>query len=283
MDALESDPRLRTLPLAARMLWLLLGEYMARAGTPGVLSFAQTERLSLLVSAPLAEVETSLETLFDEGLLRQEGDTLVCPLLVDAPAPRASRAAENGRKGGRPRKGESTEAYRLRRSQTNLVLPIQGDAEKPKETQPQKAYDHEDDLSNSPIIITRAPGEVLALAREVALLAGMDPARSDWSAQEVRGWLNLGATPQAIREVVADVMTRRSGPPGNLRYFGSAIARAVAENRGSGAPAAAGTGAAPSVKGQWSRLFEAHLDAGGKPGAFPKFEAWVAAQASCAA
>lgn len=282
--AVRTDPRLRSLPWPIRAFFLVLGEAMAASENPGVLGFAENARISLLVSVPETDVGSYLETLVAEGLLlRPEGGGLVCPMLAGLPG-KASVARENGGKGGRPRKGETAEQARLRRAQPGLMLPLPGAAADTGETKPPKPHDDDDSINSDSSIITRAQGqagarEVLALAREVATLAGMDPARSDWSARDVQGWLNAGATPALVLEVVADVMTRCRQVPAGLRYFSRAIERAVAENRAAPASVAA---AAPSGQVAWGRAFEAHLAKGGRVQDFPAQAAWLAQQQQAA-
>ena len=107
------------------------------------------------------------------------------------------------------------------------------------------------------------------------------PARSAWSGQDVAGWLNAGATAELVLDVVRQVRGRAKQPPGSLRYFDKAIRFAIAERRS--APPAAGP-AAPSARPSpivaWTKAFQAHCDAGGRPGAFPAFEAWSAQHAA---
>jgi len=266
---LSADPRLRTLPLGTRMLWLLLAEAMLATGEAR-LPFAGFRRVSLLVSAPEPEIETGLETLIAEGLLVRDGDGLTCPLLAASAAPKAAVSRANGALGGRPRRGESAEAARLRRAQPGLVLPIQATRPEPGAGNP-----HDDDKAISPSSSAGARGsgaaEALALADEVARLAGMDPARSAWNAREVQGWLAAGASPALVRGTVADVMTRAKGAPANLRYFSAAIARATAA-----APASAATGPM-TPQARWAADFAAHCDRGGDPTRFPRFDGQYAA------
>ncbi|MBK1656857.1 hypothetical protein [Paracraurococcus ruber] len=270
LAALGADPRLRTLPLAARALWLLIAE--AALATGGVLPFSGSARVSLLVAAPETEIETQLETLIAEGLLVREGDGLAVPLLADvAPAVASSRA--NGARGGRPRRGETPEQARLRRSQGSMVLPLPGGAGNPAKPGAETP-DHDDDgqssSSSSPSPTARVE-PALALAREVAEMAGMDPARSAWSAREVQGWLQAGATPGLVRATVADVMTRARGVPSTLRYFTQEVERAVREGQRF-APAAA----ADTPQARWAAAFAEHCDRGGDPLRFPKPEAFAA-------
>jgi hypothetical protein len=276
LAAIQSDPRLRTLPLAARMLFMLLGEAMLAAGTPGELPFSGTQRVSLLVSAPETEVETQIETLIGEGLLQRDGDRLLAPLLA-APPQRTRSAQENGRLGGRPRRGETAAEARDRRSQGHLVLPITGGAET-QETQaakPASMIIRESSISSSvsePRAKPEAMEGILALAEELAALAGMDPAKATWSAREVQGWLAAGASPALCREVVADVMSRAKQVPGTLAYFTRALHAALAR-----------AGAAPqrevrnTAMGRWAAALEDHVAKGGDPAAFARFEQWSAA------
>jgi hypothetical protein len=240
LAAVETDPRLRTLPLAARMLFLLVAEAAARSPVPGLLPFRETARVSLLVSASETETETQLETLRREGLIRDEGQGIGVPLLLDVPA-RADAARRNGAAGGRPRKGESAEAARERR-QREMLLPLPaapgaaapGAAGKPTETQAGKP---------APIIIStistataseegegsarEAPAWV-SLGAELAALAGLDPARGGYDFRPVQGWLAAGHAPDAIRAAVQRVAAQ----PGyaasrvwTLKFFDQAVQR----------------------------------------------------------
>jgi hypothetical protein len=266
--AIGTDPRLRTLPLAARALWLLLAEAAAESG--GVLPFSGFARVSLLVAAPEPEVETWMETLIGEGLLRREGEALAVPLLADAP-PSAAASRANGARGGRPRRGETPEQARLRRAQPSIPLPIPGGAE--TQAKPGAGNsDHDDQIESSSDSSSARAEDVLALAHEVATLAGIDPARSAWSARDVQGWLAAGATAELVRATVADVMTRAKGPPAGLRYFTGAIQRAIEVAR-----ASAPTPKPVTPQGRWAAAFADHCDRGGDPLRFPKFEAWQAA------
>jgi hypothetical protein len=233
MQAIAADPRLRTLPLAARMLWVLILEAM---GADAVLPFASASRIALLVAAPETEVETQLQTLIAERLLAREGDTLVCPMLAAA-ATRADAARANGRRGGRPRAGESAAEARDRR-QREMLMPMPAAAPEPSETQaakpPPDDHDHYESLieeSSSHDARESSAEAAVRLAVRLTDLAGMDPARSSWDARTVQGWLAAGADAALCAEVVADVMTRAKRPPANLRYFDRPIQAAIAARR----------------------------------------------------
>jgi hypothetical protein len=279
-DAVRTDPRLRSLPWATRAFFLLLGEAMAGAEEPGTLPFGSAARVSLLVSVPEPECETQLETLLREGLLaRTEAGGLAAPLLLPRSA-KARAAQENGQKGGRPRRGETPEAARLRRAQAPLMLPVAGGAVPATETQPRKPSDDDDQIESKSSDHQTRVREALALAEQVAEAAGMDPARSVWHARDVQGWLAAGATAELVLDVVRDVMSRAKAPPAGLRYFNRAIDAAIAERRT--ARPAATVAAAPSPRVRWGKAYEAHMAAGGAWNDFPRFEAWAAEHATAA-
>ena len=266
--AYRTDPRLRSLPYLTRAFFLLLGEAMAGSENPGTLGFGSVSRVSLLVSVPETEVETQLETLLAEGLLvRTEAGGLACPLLV-GPPPRQAAAQENGRKGGRPRKGESLEACRLRRSQGALALPLAGCvAETQAKPKPETPTTTTTEVSNSSVVKSLSTPRVLLhaeLGADLAELAGMDPVRQRFDYQPVREWLEAGFAAAEIREAVREVVTRPSFVPGkatSLRYFDRPVRAACAPQQGVGAasPAATGRVALPPPEGPSD--FERALDA----------------------
>jgi hypothetical protein len=209
-----------------------------------VLPFREPARVSLLVSASETETETQLETLRREGLIRDEGAGIGVPLLLDAP-PRAEVARRNGAVGGRPRKGESKEAYRERRQREMLLpLPAAAVAAKPSETQPAKPVP----TTTTTVSVSSGSSEEggrsaretpawVSLGAEVAELAGMDGARGGFDYRPVQAWLAEGATPDQVRAAVQRVVAR----PGysarrvhSLRFFDAA----VAEQRTRPSPAA---------------------------------------------
>lgn len=243
MDAIRSDPRLATLPLSIRMLFLLLGEAAARAPVPGVVPFAEPRRVSLLVSCTETEAETGLETLETEGLIRREGGGIAVPLVQEA-ADRASVARRNGSNGGRPRKGETREAY-LARRQAAMPLPLPGGAaEKPTETEPAKppasavlvVEKNNTSLSTPTPGDARAP-EWVSLGIEVAELAGLDGARGGFDFRPVQAWLAEGVAPETIRAAVRGVAAWSgydARAVSSLGYFAKAVRREHAK----GAPPA---------------------------------------------
>lgn len=238
LAAVQEDPRLRTLPLAARMLFLLVAEAAARSPVPGVLPFAGTERVSLLVSAPVTEVETHLETLRAEGLVLLPADgTLAVPLLVEA-GNRADVARRNGQSGGRPRRGETREAY-LQRKQGEMMLPIAGGAApgsaETHETQPPKPASRATTTTSSTQVgrsgqfQSPAPEKPawVSLGEEVAELAGLDQARGLFNFQPVRAWLEAGSTAEGVRAAIRRVTSRDGFDPSRVKslgYFEGAVA-----------------------------------------------------------
>jgi hypothetical protein len=218
----KDDPRLRTLPMAARMLWVLLAEAMARPGFDGVLPFSDTRRVSLLVSETQTDVETHLETLIAEGLILREGEALACPMLREAAA-RTIAARRNGAAGGRPRKGETVEEARLRRAQGEMLMPLP----KPKETQnwetPSAGVSPRTTTTED---TTTESGAWQKLAQDAIRVAGLQLKRPDWT--PARDWLALGHSAEAILALIADIADR----PGfdaskvtSLRYFTPALSR----------------------------------------------------------
>jgi hypothetical protein len=235
LQLLRDDPRLVTLPLGARMLFLLLAEASARAEAPGVLPFADPRRVALLVSATEVETGTHLETLEAERLIRREGATLVVPAVAEV-ASRAEVARRNGAAGGRPRKGETREAY-LARRQGALPLPIAGGvAPKPEETQaakppavPSTTTYHPSSVGQvvSPPPARDATPEWVSLGQDVLDAAGIDPARWMGGFLEVKGWLDAGHAPEAILAAVQRVAARpsyRAERVRSLRFFADAVA-----------------------------------------------------------
>jgi hypothetical protein len=227
IEAVRGDPRLVTLPLAARMAFILLAEAAARAPEPGAIPFTSAARVSLLVSCAETEAETLLETLETEALIRIEAGAIRVPIVAEAAA-RTAAARENGRNGGRPRKGESREAY-LARRQAHLPLPIAGGAAaETQETEGVKAHARattttlpvesgcRGDVSPDP---ARDPYPHVALGVELEALASLDGARGGFDYRPVQAWLNAGIAAETIR----DAIEARCGQPGyeprNIRTF----------------------------------------------------------------
>ncbi len=237
---LEEDVRLRTLPMAAQMLWLKLMR-LALATDDGVLrlgsDFGFLTAVSLAVSHAETEVETALAALERRGLAERgaDGASLRLPDAVEG-AERAKAARLNGLRGGRPRKGETAEAAAARK-QGSLMLPVAGGLGETQETE-QKPRDESSraaSLASSEEKGAAAAGAGegwVALGMELAAMAGMDSARGQWNLQPVRGWLASGATPAMLREAVRRVSERpRYTPPGSLQYFAKAVAEVMAEGQ----------------------------------------------------
>lgn len=233
LDVLTSSPRLRTLPLAARMLWLELGR-AALAMDDRRIPFGSASRVSLWVSAPEPEVETQMETLLSEGLLVRDGDGLRLPLLDEAgDSPRAKASRINGSKGGRPPKRREPE-----RAQREMMLPIQGGAAAAEETQgnpsavpscaregeAKKKNSSSPSFSSSALREAReaASQEAKAVASELARLFGIGYSQPE-IAQE---WMDAGWSAELIRRVGV-AFAQQEGRPAvtSIRYLERQIAQ----------------------------------------------------------
>lgn len=224
---LHEDPRLRTLPLAAQALWLHLAHAMLRPGFDGALPFRDPRRVSLLVSAEVSEVVPLLGLLIAEGLLAEEGESLVAPLLREAEA-RVLAARRNGAKGGRPRRDETAEQA-ARRRQGELLMPIEA-PRKPPETSaagfPRTTTTSSSLSERESKSVAREETLQHQLGAEVAQIAGLDASRLD--PRPVSEWLEAGASPELVRHVVGQVSRRpgyEAGKVTSLRYFSAAILR----------------------------------------------------------
>jgi hypothetical protein len=238
LAAVNEDPRLRTLPLAARMMFLLVAEAAARSAVPGVLPFSGTARVSLLVSASETETETHLETLRAEGLLADaEGGGIAVPLLVEA-ASRAVVARRNGAGGGRPRKGETPEQAYQRR-QGAMLLAVQGGAGKPSETQAAKPVSASTTTTSDSVSSSEAVAPAwVSLGAELVEVARLDQARGGFDYRAVKGWMDQGIGAETIRAAVRRAAGRPGYDPRRVRVLGY-FAKAVDEEAARAAPAAA--------------------------------------------
>jgi hypothetical protein len=236
LSAVQEDPRLRTLPLSARMLFLLVAEAATRAPVFGVVPFSETARVSLLVSASETEVETQMETLMREGLIRAgDADGLVVPLLADAP-PRSEAARRNGAAGGRPRKGETPEAARARRQREMLLTLPGGLGAETQETQDPKPAGETGSRTTttySQVVQSAGSGACaetpawVSLGEELAELVGMDGARGGYDYRPVQAWLQAGRSAETIRAAITRVVSRpgfRREAVRSFSYFANAVA-----------------------------------------------------------
>lgn len=269
---LRAQPWFRVLDPAAKWIAMELARQVAEA--PDMrLPYSDPRRVSLSVSVSVPEAETALETLLETGLfLRDEAGGLSCPALGDLAA-RASAARENGRKGGRPRKGETPEDA-ARRRQGSLLLPVRGGHAETQETQPEprpessRGERESSSISSSVSLDARA---LVALTEELAAMAGLDPVRGGYHAGPIKAWLAAGATPELLREVVAAVRGRSTAEIGSFRYFDAAVREAIAR------PAPAPRGAASdSEDSPYIKAWREYEFAGGRPGHFPSPAEWYA-------
>lgn len=249
---IATDARLATLPMAAKWLWLSLAERAAE--TPdGVLhlgsAFGFLTGIAMLIQAAEPEVETHWQTLETRGLALREGDSVRIPDLPLLGA-RAAQARTNGGLGGRPRRGETPEQARLRRSQGHLMLPVEGGSgeavAKPTGTEagnPAVSGTTITEVRESVVSESRGkPGAGVshsALGAEIATLAGLDPVRQRFDYRPVQEWLAAGMSPALIRATVAEIVARPGFEPSrihSLRYFTPSLEQALAERRAELAP-----------------------------------------------
>jgi len=229
---LEDDVRLRTLPMAAQHLWLKLMR-LALGTDDGVLrlgsDFGFLTALSIAVSHAESETETAWKSLEARGLALRgdDGASIVMPDAAEG-AERAKSARSNGLRGGRPRKGETPEAAALRR-QGSLMLPVAGGVSEIQETErkpPGESSRAASSLASEQKEVAAAGEGFVTLGLELAEIAQMDPNKR-WNTLPVKGWLDAGASPDLLREVVASVAARAGyTPPGSLMYFAKAVADA---------------------------------------------------------
>ncbi|MBW6399996.1 hypothetical protein KPL78_19200 [Roseomonas sp. HJA6] len=249
LNRAAGDMGFRALPLLARMLWFEILAASTLAPEKGVLRFpcSVSDAVSRLVNRTETDVETDLAALADLGWLDldEDGRSVALPG-VKAASARTEAARTNGLRGGRPRKGETRETARERRQGT-LMLPMAGGAAETQETETEPRPESSR-AAAKPIAIekkeaadAREETDWVALGAELFVLAGLDPARGHHSALPVKGWLEAGAPPDLIREVVRTVAARprRDGKPiGNLMYFGRAVMEALDTARARPEPAA---------------------------------------------
>lgn len=278
-ERLEGDVRLRTLPMAAQFLWLKLMRLASTTpGFDGVLRFGSDlgfiTAVSVAVSHAESEVETALAALERRGLVERgaDGESLRLPDAEHAAA-RTEAARINGLRGGRPRKGETREAYNARR-QGALMLPLQGGAAETRETETEPGAESSRVAAASSLEVQEGsskPREAdwVSLGTDLAAIAGIDGARGGFNLLPVKGWVDAGASPDLLR----DVLRRCAARPGyrpvrSLQYFHQAVMDAMRE-AAPPEPAQPTTGYAQAMR-DWQR--------GGCQGIPPSLDEWKAAQ-----
>jgi hypothetical protein len=236
LEAFTSDPKIYTLPLAARALWLVLTRRMQEMGL-SVLMFGSEipnpAGIALMVSVSETELETQMAPLLARGLLvRREDGALESPLLAGR-VKRAETARINGLKGGRPRK-DGTPA-----GQRHMLLPNAGGLSAGSaETQAKPGAGDVGSVAKlSSLPEEKAqeakPGAVThelvqRVGHAAAEAAGLDPARQAFHFGPVRQWLEAGADAALVLRVVGEVMARPNRPvPKGLGYFSAAVLAAI--------------------------------------------------------
>lgn len=279
---LEEDVRLRTLPMAAQMLWLRLMRLAATTpGFDGVLRFGSEfgflVSVSLAVSCAETEVETALGALQRRGLVErtEDGEGLRLPD-AEAAATRSEAARINGLRGGRPRKGEGAEAYRARRQGT-LMLPIAGGAGETQETQIEPIPESSR-AAAKPIAIeakqaeARETPEWVSLGLELCTLAKLDPARGHHTVLPVKGWIDAGASPDMLRQLIRERAARPGYSAKSLNWFHQAVCEAIKR----------GTPAAPIETSGYEREVMAVWERNGRHGIPMSAAEWRASKQSAA-
>ncbi|MFC4169619.1 hypothetical protein [Teichococcus aestuarii] len=236
-----ADPNFRLLPRALKGFWVELVELLLASPTPGRVCFlgsvfASVSRL-VSISEPISEtdVETHLETFARLGLIELDREAnAILSATYRAESAKAEAARNNGKNGGRPRKGESKEEA-LARRQGNLMLPVTGGRSETQETDAEPIRE-----SSRAVTTTSSSKEVGSTAREAAAsvslghelaeIAGMNAVSGGYDFSWVRGWLSQGATPDMIRQAVRAVAARKGYSGAGIhtfKYFDGAVQRTM--------------------------------------------------------
>lgn len=240
LGMMAGDPRLRTLPAAARCVWLDLVQAM-RAASVSVLRFGSVslsrKEIAMLVANSESELEANLRPLLDRGLLVEEADGAIgAPMLVAAVA-RSEINRLNGLKGGATRRRQAEE-----RRQGHMALPIAGGADgsagavagsKPEanavSVSPAIAKLSEAEKESSAKPCTPVGFDVMQrVGDQVLEIAGINPVSFTGHFGLVRTWMGLGADERLIVETVRTVMARGSARPAGIQYFDKAVREALA-------------------------------------------------------
>ncbi|HWX48141.1 MAG TPA: hypothetical protein VNZ61_08815 [Roseomonas sp.] len=212
--------------------WLRLASLMLASPTPGRWSFlgsvsASVSRL-VSVSEPISETEaeTHLETLAAIGMIELDraANAILLPG-VAADTARAEAARINGKRGGRPLKGETPEQA-LARRQGNLALPIAGGRAETQETarkpsgESSRAVGTTTPLKEESRSTAREKPTWVSLGEEIAELAGLDPLHGGFDFRPVQGWLSEGHSRETILQGVRDAMSRPTFDARRVRWLG---------------------------------------------------------------
>ncbi len=251
---MSTDPRMRVIDAAARYLFLELARQAASLPEPGALKLGargvSAREISLMVSMPETEVETHLETLLETQLLIRDAAGVL--RIADLPAAASRRGV-----GGRPRKGETKQAYDARQRELRLLGVHAGGAasaaaENPGAETPETraetplaraklaSFSSSSLEAKEAAAAAASPPAWVLLGEKLAAIAGLDPARGAYGFEIVRHWLALpGASAEVIVEAVGRVAARPSyAPPRHLGYFAGAVTEAAHEAASAPAPPA---------------------------------------------
>lgn len=265
------------LPPAAQLLFFRLLAAAAGAEDRGHLRFPDrvSASVSRLLNRPETDVETDLAALADLGWITLDDDGRgVWMAGAKAASARAEAAQINGLRGGRPRRGESKEAARERR-QAEMLFGMQGGAAETQETKPEPKPESSrvaamassmEESSSKP----RENPVWVSLGMELAEMAGLDPAKGGHNLLPVKGWIDAGADPDVVREVIRRCVARPSYKPvRSLQWFHQPVMEAV---RKAAAPEPTEPSGYEAVLREWQR--------NGMQGSPPSLAEWRAAQAA---
>lgn len=274
-----SDLGFLSLPPMAQLLFFRLLAAAMGSDEKGRIRFpaSVSASVSRLLNRTETEVETDLATLAELGWLTLDEDGRGIWIAGAKAASAKTEAAQiNGLRGGRPRKGETAEAARERR-QGAVIVPISGGMEAGPEThgkpteESSRAAAKLIDKEEAAAATREAPAWV-SLGQELAAIAGMDGARGGFNLTPVKGWVDAGASPEVLREVVGRCAARPGyTAPRSLQYFHQPVMEALNAARPREAMPSVATGYEAALR-DWQR--------NGCQGLPPSLAEWRAAQAA---
>lgn len=238
LEIMGRDPRLRTLPVAARLLWLELVMAMKFAGV-SVLRFGERipceMGLATIAAIPVSEIAANVDALVGSGLLTRDADGALASPMLAAAVSRSEINRANALAGVAKRRARAVPGQ----MEMRVMAPVGGTehrtaSDPPSETAASAA------VGGTQLAIAK-PKEALAkqavsdadfhaAGQAAAEAAGFDPVRWTGHYGIVRQWLADGATIDLIRDVISAKMAA-GARPNQLGYFTKAIGEALARPR----------------------------------------------------
>ena len=247
LEMVTSDPRLRTLSLAARQLWLELVMAMlhsARFGGPASLlsdpASSRAKSLAMIAAATEGEVELYLPQLLARGLLVSEvGGTLTCPFLAAGNA-RSEINRANALAGVAKRRAARAVAGQLEMLKPAGLAPASGGAGSPSEQAGSLGNSLNNSLSAPPLSLSLKESNHSKLKLKEAVTssefhriglaafraAGLERPGVRPNYGITQQWLSDGADEALILGVIGKTTNDRVS---HLGYFTKAIMAAVAK------------------------------------------------------